>query len=129
MSSKLICSSWFLLILLLTHGQGRAKPVANVQALSKLLEEDLEHPVGSEELEQEQDETLLTGAVEQQDAPLPWSRNPREGASISESAFQRLFSDLLGSSRSYRGRSKKGLSRGCFGVKLDRIGALSGLGC
>ncbi|XP_015268036.1 PREDICTED: C-type natriuretic peptide 1-like [Gekko japonicus] len=129
MNPKLICSGWLLLILLLTHDQGRAKPMTNIQALSKLLEEDLEQPLGSEETEQEQDETLLTGAMEQQDTPLPWSRNPLEGVPISESALQRLFSDLLGSSRSYRGRSKKGVSRGCFGVKLDRIGALSGLGC
>ncbi|XP_048375163.1 C-type natriuretic peptide 1-like [Sphaerodactylus townsendi] len=128
MNPKLICSGWFLLILLLTHDQGRAKPMTNVQALSKLLEEDLGHPLGSEE--SEQDETLLTGGVEQRDTPFPWSRTLPEGtSSVSESAFQRLFSDLLGSSRSFRGRSKKGLSRGCFGVKLDRIGALSGLGC
>ncbi|KAL8198276.1 UNVERIFIED_CONTAM: hypothetical protein K2H54_003389 [Gekko kuhli] len=129
MNPKLICSGWFLLILLLTHDQGRAKPMTSIQALSKLLEEDLEHPLGSEETEQEQDETLLTGAMEQQDPPLPWSRTPLDGGPISESALQRLFSDLLSNSRSYRGRSKKGVSRGCFGVKLDRIGALSGLGC
>ncbi|XP_060115480.1 C-type natriuretic peptide 1-like [Heteronotia binoei] len=129
MSPKLICSGWFLLILISTHDQGRAKPMTNVQALSKLFEEDLGHPLGSEEREQEQAETLLTGALEQPDAPLPWSRNPQEGASISETALQRIFSDLLGSSRSYQGRSKKGFSKGCFGVKLDRIGSLSGLGC
>ncbi|XP_077167749.1 C-type natriuretic peptide 1-like [Paroedura picta] len=133
MSPKFFCSGWFLLILLLTHDQGRAKPMTNMQALSKLLEEDLERPLGTEETEQEQeqeqDETLLTGAMEQHDTPPPWSRNPWEGGSLSESALQRLVSDLLGSSRSVRGRSKKGLSRGCFGVKLDRIGALSGLGC
>nr|XP_056721458.1 C-type natriuretic peptide 1-like [Euleptes europaea] len=123
MNPKFICPGWFLLILLFTHDQGRAKPMTDIQALSKILEEDLEHPLGSEETEQEQDESLLTGALEQQDALPPWARNPREGA------FQRLLSDLLGSSRSYQGRSKKGLSRGCFGVKLDRIGALSGLGC
>ncbi|KAJ6656784.1 hypothetical protein lerEdw1_003115 [Lerista edwardsae] len=127
MSPKFLCG--FLLFLLCTQNQGRAKPITSVQALSKLLEEELEQPVGSEEMEQEQDETLLTGAVEQPDAPFQWSRNPREGLPLPEGSLQRLFSDLLGSSRRFRGRSKKGLTRGCFGVKLDRIGTLSGLGC
>ncbi|XP_061457915.1 C-type natriuretic peptide 1-like [Rhineura floridana] len=129
MNPKFNSSGWLLLLLFVTHHQGRAKPVTNVQTLSKWLEEDLEKPVGSEETEQDQDETVLTGALEQQEALLPWARSPREGGPISESAFQRLFSDLLSSARRYRGRSKKGLPRGCFGVKLDRIGALSGLGC
>lgn len=31
MNPKLILSGWFLLILLLTHDQGRAKPMTNVQ--------------------------------------------------------------------------------------------------
>ncbi|XP_053136663.1 C-type natriuretic peptide 1-like [Hemicordylus capensis] len=129
MNPKLICSGWFFLLLLLTHNQGKAKPMANVQALSKWLDEDLEQPLGSEETEQEQESSLLTGALEQDGPPFQWSRTPGEGMPLSESSFQRLFRDLLGSSRRYRGRSKKGLSRGCFGVKLDRIGTLSGLGC
>lgn len=85
--------------------------------------------MGSEEMEQEQDETLLTGAVEQPDAAFQWSRSPQEGLPFPEGSLQRLFNDLLASSRRFRGRSKKGLTRGCFGVKLDRIGTLSGLGC
>lgn len=103
-------------------------PLFYFQTLSKLLEEDLEQPMGSEEAEQEPEESLLTGVSEQSDAPSQWSR--REGGPVSESTLlQRLFSDLLGSSRRFWGRSKKGLSWGCFGVKLDRIGAFSGLGC
>ncbi|XP_023413522.1 C-type natriuretic peptide isoform X1 [Loxodonta africana] len=31
--------------------------------------------------------------------------------------------------RKYKGGNKKGLSKGCFGLKLDRIGSRSGLGC
>nr|XP_042708746.1 C-type natriuretic peptide 1-like [Chrysemys picta bellii] len=101
-------------------------------SLSRLLDEDLEHPLASEEMDQEREDMIPTGAFDQQDPELQWARNSRdqpEGVPISDSTFQRLFSDLLGSSRRYRGRSKKGLSRGCFGVKLDRIGSLSGLGC
>ncbi|CAI5783066.1 Hypothetical predicted protein [Podarcis lilfordi] len=68
MNPKVMYSRWVLLLLLFAHQQGRAKPVTNVQTLSKWLEEDLEQPAGSEETEQDQDETLLTGALEQQDA-------------------------------------------------------------
>uniref|UniRef100_A0A8D0DRN2 C-type natriuretic peptide n=1 Tax=Salvator merianae TaxID=96440 RepID=A0A8D0DRN2_SALMN len=131
MNPNIFCSGRPLVIILLfALDQGRAKPVANMQTLSKWLEDDLElQPVVSEETNQDQDEALLTGAVEQQEGLLPWLRSPREGSLIPEGSIQRLFSDLLGFSRRYQGRSKKGLSRGCFGVKLDRIGALSGLGC
>ncbi|KAM8790698.1 C-type natriuretic peptide [Rhynchonycteris naso] len=31
--------------------------------------------------------------------------------------------------RKIKGGSKKGTSKGCFGLKLDRIGSTSGLGC
>uniref|UniRef100_A0A8C4KI36 Natriuretic peptide C n=1 Tax=Dromaius novaehollandiae TaxID=8790 RepID=A0A8C4KI36_DRONO len=31
--------------------------------------------------------------------------------------------------RRHKGLHKKGLGKGCFGLKLDRIGAMSGLGC
>uniref|UniRef100_A0A098M233 C-type natriuretic peptide 1l n=1 Tax=Hypsiglena sp. JMG-2014 TaxID=1550645 RepID=A0A098M233_9SAUR len=34
-----------------------------------------------------------------------------------------------GGSRRLKGVSKKGLGEGCFGLKLDRIGSMSGLGC
>ncbi|KAK2824792.1 hypothetical protein Q7C36_018719 [Tachysurus vachellii] len=41
----------------------------------------------------------------------------------------RPFLDLLMRQRKFRVRSRKGSARGCFGIKVDRIGALSGLGC
>ncbi|XP_066526283.1 C-type natriuretic peptide 2 [Hoplias malabaricus] len=44
-------------------------------------------------------------------------------------AIPRLFLDFLSAQRKLRGRSRKSSARGCFGVKVDRIGALSGLGC
>ncbi|KAG8136322.1 putative C-type natriuretic peptide 1d protein [Naja naja] len=34
-----------------------------------------------------------------------------------------------GGSRRLKGLAKKGLAKGCFGLKLDRIGSMSGLGC
>ncbi|XP_066493926.1 C-type natriuretic peptide 1-like [Tiliqua scincoides] len=87
------------LVLIQKPGFAHANSSTSNRTLSRLLEEDLEQPVGSEEMDQEQDETLLTGAVEQPDAPLQWSRSPREGLPLPEGSFQRLFSDLLASSR------------------------------
>ncbi|XP_074045765.1 C-type natriuretic peptide [Macrotis lagotis] len=46
----------------------------------------------------------------------------------SRAAWARLLHDHP-SARKLRGVNKKGLSKGCFGLKLDRIGSLSGLGC
>lgn len=95
------------------------------QTLSKLLDEDLEHPLVSEEGDHEQDELIPAGVF---DTELQWLQNPGEQPE-SLSMIRRFFSDLLTLSRRYQGRRKKGLSRGCFGVRLDRIGSLSGLGC
>ncbi|XP_073678676.1 C-type natriuretic peptide 2 [Garra rufa] len=44
-------------------------------------------------------------------------------------APSRVFLDLLGRHRKLQGRSRKGVGRGCFGMKVDRIGVISGLGC
>uniref|UniRef100_A0A8C0ARL0 C-type natriuretic peptide 1 n=1 Tax=Buteo japonicus TaxID=224669 RepID=A0A8C0ARL0_9AVES len=132
MNLKLLFCPGFLLLLIVSQYQARARPISSLQSLSKLLDEDLEHSLVSEERDREQDDMIPTGAFDQQDAELQWTRNTRdqpESMSMSDSAVQRIFSDLLSLPQRYRGRSKKGLSRGCFGVKLDRIGSLSGLGC
>ncbi|XP_066412750.1 C-type natriuretic peptide [Molothrus aeneus] len=41
--------------------------------------------------------------------------------------WARLLQDPPG--RRHKALHKKGLGKGCFGLKLDRIGAMSGLGC
>ncbi|XP_010149059.1 PREDICTED: C-type natriuretic peptide [Eurypyga helias] len=131
MNLKLLFCPGFLLLLIVSQNQARARPISSLQSLSKLLDEDLEHLLVSEERDNEQD-NMIPGAFDQQDTEFQWIRNTRdqpEGTSKGDSAVQRFFSNLLSLPRSYRGRNKKGLSRGCFGVKLDRIGSLSGLGC
>ncbi|XP_072834881.2 C-type natriuretic peptide 1 [Pogona vitticeps] len=128
MNPRTVGFGWMVLLLLFTHEQGRAEPLTSVQSWSKWLEEGPEpRQGGSEEMEPEK--SFLAGAPDSDDGVAPWLRNAQEGAPLSESALQRLFGDVLGSSRRYKGRAKKGVSRGCFGVKLDRIGAFSGLGC
>ncbi|NWS11936.1 ANFC protein, partial [Pachyramphus minor] len=129
---KLLFCPGFLLLLIVSQNQAGARSISSFQSLSKLLDEDLEHPLVSEERGHEQDELIPGGVFDQEDPEFQWLQNPREqpqSVSMGESAIQRFFSDLLSLSRRYRGRSKKGLPRGCFGVRLDRIGSLSGLGC
>ncbi|KAM4040172.1 C-type natriuretic peptide [Anomaloglossus baeobatrachus] len=46
----------------------------------------------------------------------------------SRAAWSRLLNEYP-NTRKFKGMNKKGLSKGCFGLKLDRIGAMSGLGC
>ncbi|XP_072496595.1 C-type natriuretic peptide [Notamacropus eugenii] len=46
----------------------------------------------------------------------------------SRAAWARLLHDYP-NARKFRGVNKKALSKGCFGLKLDRIGSMSGLGC
>ncbi|NXC47328.1 ANFC protein, partial [Penelope pileata] len=129
---QLLLCPGFLLLLLVSQNQARASPISSLQGLSRLLDEELEHPLLSEERDQEHGDSVPAGAFGQEDAELQWTRSTREqpmGTSNSDSAVQRLLSDLLGLPRRYQNRSKKGLYRSCFGVKLDRIGSMSGLGC
>ncbi|NXM00198.1 ANFC protein, partial [Tyrannus savana] len=129
---KLLFCPGFLLLLIVSQNQAGARSISSLQSLSKLLDEDLELPLFSEERGQEQDELIPGGVFDQEDPELQWLQNPREqpqSVSMGDGAIPRFLSDLLSSPRRYRGRSKKGLPRGCFGVRLDRIGALSGLGC
>uniref|UniRef100_A0A8C3QTS3 ANFC protein n=1 Tax=Cyanoderma ruficeps TaxID=181631 RepID=A0A8C3QTS3_9PASS len=132
MNLKLIFFPGFLLLLIVSQNQAGARSISSLQSLSKLLEEDLEHPPVSEERDHEQDDLIPAGAFDQQDSALQWIPNSREqpeSISMGDDVIRRFFSDLLSLSRRYQGRKKKSLSRGCFGVRLDRIGSLSGLGC
>ncbi|XP_024079678.1 C-type natriuretic peptide-like [Terrapene carolina triunguis] len=55
------------------------------------------------------------------DSPEPPSLDP---------TWARFFADFMTGQRKFRGRTRKAPApQGCFGVKLDRIGTLSGLGC
>lgn len=97
-----------------------------------MLDEELEHPLVSEESNHEEEDLTPADVFDQQDTAIQWIPNTREqpeSISMADDVIQRFFSDLLSLSRRYQGRKKKSLSRGCFGVRLDRIGSLSGLGC
>ncbi|NXU99841.1 ANFC protein, partial [Cettia cetti] len=128
---KLFCPG-LLLLLLVSQNQAGARSISSLQNLSQLLDEDLEHPPISEERDHEQEELTPAGVFDQQDSALqriPNSREQPESFPLGDGVIRRLLSDLLSLSRRYQGRKKKTLSRGCFGVRLERIGSLSGLGC
>uniref|UniRef100_A0A8C4ZCD1 Natriuretic peptide C-like n=2 Tax=Gadus morhua TaxID=8049 RepID=A0A8C4ZCD1_GADMO len=56
-----------------------------------------------------------------------WADPP---AAQSETPWLRLLKgSLANQKRAEPDRSRRGWNRGCFGLKLDRIGSLSGLGC
>ncbi|NXO62757.1 ANFC protein, partial [Phainopepla nitens] len=129
---KLLFCPGLLLLLIASQNQAGARSISSLQSLFKLLDEELEHPLVSEEQDHEQDDLIPAGVSDQQDTELQWIQNTRdqpESIAMADGEIQRFFSDLLSLSRRYQGRRKKGLSRGCFGVRLDRIGSLSGLGC
>ncbi|NWZ43907.1 ANFC protein, partial [Brachypodius atriceps] len=129
---KLLFCPGFLLLLIVSQNQTGARSISSLQSLSKLLNEELEHPLVSEERDHEEEDLIPADVFDQQDTALQWIPNTREqpeSISMGDDVIQRFFSDLLSLSRRYQGRKKKNLSRGCFGVRLDRIGSLSGLGC
>ncbi|KAM4678057.1 C-type natriuretic peptide 3-like [Discoglossus pictus] len=120
------CISALIVSLLLIGVSARPSPqLWQLKSLSDLLSRDLS---SSEELS-------LWDSMEDFGGPAAGPR-PRESplpdsAQMPPSrAFVRLFSDFMSNQKKFRGRTKKsGVTRGCFGMKLERIGTFSGLGC
>ncbi|XP_074538216.1 natriuretic peptide A-like [Halichoeres trimaculatus] len=129
-SLSLYCFSLLLLLSFI-----RAKPVSDLQTLKQLLEEELNSPFYSSEEEVNAAEgkdaytdKSMFGAPEEQ----PWvSSDPSNSAlqAAKENVLARLFKDLTRTSKRSWSRFKKGGLRSCFGVRLERIGSFSGLGC
>ncbi|KAJ3585673.1 hypothetical protein NHX12_014392 [Muraenolepis orangiensis] len=73
------------------------------------------------------DDIITEGSAQ---GPAPSSSAARRLAA-GQKELPRFFLDFLRSNRKLRGRGRKRMAggRGCFGMKMDRIGSLSGLGC
>ncbi|XP_018592052.1 natriuretic peptide A-like [Scleropages formosus] len=117
-----------LLVLHLVEG----KPVSSLQSLKQLLEEESRAPYpGSEE------KLAQVKELESEDADLgargaaPWEPSAGNSALAEKDSglLARLLGDLLSTSKRSWSRFKKGGLRSCFGVRLERIGSFSGLGC
>ncbi|KAJ0036150.1 hypothetical protein NQD34_004827, partial [Periophthalmus magnuspinnatus] len=62
----------------------------------------------------------------------PWEEEEdsiNSALAVKENALAQLLRDLLRVSKRSGSRYKKGGLRSCFGVRLERIGSFSGLGC
>ncbi|XP_029292233.1 natriuretic peptide A-like [Cottoperca gobio] len=119
-------------LMLLLHFIG-AKPVSDLQSLKQLLEEEINtapyysSSSSEEEMRDGNTDKSVFGAPEEH----PWdSSNPSNSAlSAKENVLARLLKDLVRTSKRSWSRYKKGGLRSCFGVRLERIGSFSGLGC
>ncbi|XP_067850742.1 C-type natriuretic peptide 2-like [Heptranchias perlo] len=106
------------LLLALLSIRTDAKPLfQSQQGLKHLLGEEFSEYLSSEE----------RGALADVNSKVRFLRD-LSFDTRSKSTWARLFNDY-NNPRRFRGINKKGLSKGCFGRKLDRIGAMSGLGC
>ncbi|KAM9783137.1 C-type natriuretic peptide-like [Neosynchiropus ocellatus] len=72
-------------------------------------------------------ENLLNAPPESEQA----ASDAKDGESVPpESPWLRLLRGVAANpKRAEPERSRRGWNRGCFGLKLDRIGSMSGLGC
>ncbi|XP_029912108.1 natriuretic peptide A-like [Myripristis murdjan] len=121
---------YYLSLLFLLHLVG-AKPVSDLQSLKQLLEEESNAApyYSSEETEVEGRDVnaakAVFGAMED-----PWESDLTNSALVAkENALTRLLKDIMRTSKRSWSRHKKGGLRSCFGVRLERIGSFSGLGC
>ncbi|XP_041062574.1 C-type natriuretic peptide prohormone-like [Carcharodon carcharias] len=128
---------WGLLLLFLIQSQARPRPQNSLQTLSKLLEGELERYLSHEGLDNGADEASQVGISPdvqngQSELERSWDENLQDLESrnrLPDGSLIRLLSDITNGPLRFKTRSKKVSTGGCFGVKLDRIGAMSDLGC
>ncbi|KAM7411031.1 hypothetical protein PAMA_021150 [Pampus argenteus] len=113
-----------------------AKPVSDLQSLKQLLGEEMNvapfYSSSEQEVEVEEKDGHTDKSVFGAPEPQPWVSSDDSGNSAlaaKENILTRFFKDLMRTSKRSWSRYKKGGLRSCFGVRLDRIGSFSGLGC
>ncbi|XP_048417534.1 C-type natriuretic peptide prohormone-like [Stegostoma tigrinum] len=128
-----------LLLVLLIQAQARPRSDDSIQTLSRLLEDEYGQYFPSDELNNEAQDIPPAASISEfnadlSDLELPWDRDAREmerQSTEQEAVLDRVLKDLrnnfLRRNNLRKRKSKK--SRPCFGAKLDRIGAMSDLGC
>ncbi|XP_008316730.1 natriuretic peptide A-like [Cynoglossus semilaevis] len=118
-------------LLLLLHVVG-ARAASDLQSLKQLLEDlNTAHYYPSEEMEGEARDGNKSefGAPEKHTWDLGPSDPSNSALTTEENVLTRLLKDLMRTSKRASSRYKKGGLRSCFGVRLERIGSFSGLGC
>ncbi|XP_051906249.1 natriuretic peptide A-like [Hippocampus zosterae] len=116
--------------LLLVLDYVRGKPMSDLQNLNQILEEiDDKARHSSEEMQERggNAEKSKHGAPD----GYPWEFPEPSNSALEAKAdvLALLFKDLFRTSKRNWSRYRKGGLRSCFGVRLDRIGSFSGLGC
>ncbi|XP_051964435.1 C-type natriuretic peptide 3-like [Xyrauchen texanus] len=126
MITNIFCVSSLLLLNLVG-----AKPISSLQNLKQLLDEELMTAfVESEESAVGQKDAKAGKNELGEPAEHLWESDARNSALAGkDSAFERLLGDILSTPKRSWSRFKKGGLRSCFGVRLERIGSFSGLGC
>ncbi|TSL97306.1 C-type natriuretic peptide 3 [Bagarius yarrelli] len=121
-----LCLSSLLLLSLIG-----AKPLSELQeSLKELLEEDQTSNAPFPGPEESETESEQGGGTAERRAlsGSTWTFGDINSAlAAKENVLDRLIGDILSISK--RSRLKKGGLRSCFGVRLERIGSFSGLGC
>ncbi|KAF6723620.1 C-type natriuretic peptide 3 [Oryzias melastigma] len=108
--------AFLLCVCLLLQSVG-ARTASELQSLERLLQDQLS---STEQREEERRDRT-------HEDPQLGASTTRDAAD--ENALTRLLADLMRTSKRSWGRYKKGGMRSCFGVRLERIGSFSGLGC
>ncbi|XP_053280679.1 natriuretic peptide A-like [Pleuronectes platessa] len=118
-SVSVYCFSLLLLINLVG-----AKSNFDIQSLKRILEEKLNTApyYYSEEMATDGNKSEIIGRAPEKHPPEYWEPDK-------QSILAHLFKDLMRTSKRSSSRYKKGGLRSCFGVRLERIGSFSGLGC
>ncbi|XP_029363061.1 natriuretic peptide A-like [Echeneis naucrates] len=106
-----------------------AKWVSDLQSLGQLLEAEVNsapRPPSPEGRDGHRDKSVW--GLDSWDSPE--ANDAAEMAvKAGDDVLARLFKDLVRTSKRSWSRYKKGGLRSCFGVRLERIGSFSGLGC
>ncbi|KAB0360426.1 C-type natriuretic peptide [Muntiacus reevesi] len=124
LSQLLVCA---LLLALLSQRPSEAKPGAPPKVPRTPPGEEGTEPQAAGGGQKKGDKTPGSGGANLKDDRSRLLRDLRVDTK-SRAAWARLLHEHP-NARKYKGGNKKGLSKGCFGLKLDRIGSMSGLGC
>uniref|UniRef100_A0AC11BHD1 Natriuretic peptide C n=1 Tax=Ovis aries TaxID=9940 RepID=A0AC11BHD1_SHEEP len=124
LSQLLACA---LLLSLLSLRPSEAKPGAPPKVPRTPPGEEVAEPQAAGGGQKKGDKTPGGGGANLKDDRSRLLRDLRVDTK-SRAAWTRLLHEHP-NARKYKGGNKKGLSKGCFGLKLDRIGSMSGLGC
>ncbi|XP_077580359.1 natriuretic peptide A-like [Stigmatopora nigra] len=116
--------------LLLIFDYGRGKPNSDIQSLKQILDKLNDVPLqSSEEMQDLTNDAEKSKHGNLEADALDSDDSNKSAMEAKADVLALLFKDLLRTSKRSWSRYRKGGLRSCFGVRLDRIGSFSGLGC